>query len=111
MVGLSDILGAMRTAVRLLCEVLQSHQTVIGFFGQTQHVVSLKGSRHLKIVETQTISVLHKCTSTSTCIATTPDQSFHHEFTTASPRIYTTKTIQIAVDKAAGDGQNPYHSR
>jgi hypothetical protein len=37
--------------------------------------------------------------------------AFHHEFTTASPRIFTTKTIQIAVDKVAGDGQNPYHSR
>jgi hypothetical protein len=28
----------MRAAVRLLCQVLQRHQAVIRFFGQTQHV-------------------------------------------------------------------------
>ena len=43
--------------------------------------------------------------------ATTLDQSFHHKFTTTSPRIFTSKTREIPVDKVLGDGQNPYHSR
>ena len=38
MVSLGNILGAMRAAVRLLRQILQSHQTVVRFFGQTQHV-------------------------------------------------------------------------
>jgi hypothetical protein len=44
-------------------------------------------------------------------LATTLYQPFHHESTTTYPRIFTTKTREIPVDKLAGDGQNPYHSQ
>ena len=46
-VGLGDVFGALgyrlRRRGRLLGEVLERHETVVGFFGQTEHRKSLDG--------------------------------------------------------------------